>query len=178
MMGKQISIRQFVESDANEVSALFIKVSRLLAPAALKEAFEVYIRRSQDEEIDRILAYYGVRGGGFWVATIEASIVGMFGLEPSGEHAMELRRMYVNPDWRRRGIAGKMLTFAEDYCRANDALHLDLSTSELQSEALSFYRQSGYAPVREEVAEAANNKTIGGGVRRYHFKKILSGRSE
>lgn len=30
---------------------------------------------------------------------------------------MELRRMYVHPDVRRRGIARQMLRFAEDECR-------------------------------------------------------------
>jgi hypothetical protein len=48
-----------------------------------------------------------------------------------------------------------------------------LSTSELQREALSLYRNAGYGLVREEVAVAASNKTIGGGIRRYHFSKIL-----
>jgi putative acetyltransferase len=50
---------------------------------------------------------------------------------------------------------------------------MDLSTSELQGDALSLYRSSGYQLVREEVAIAASNKTLGGGIRRYHFTKLL-----
>jgi len=107
------------------------------------------------------------------MATAGAHIVGMFGLEPAGQKAMELRRMYVDPDWRRQGIAGKMLEFAEIHCRARNMHQLDLSTSEIQSQALAFYRKSGYGLVREEVTETASNKTIGGGIRRYHFQKIL-----
>jgi hypothetical protein len=66
-----------------------------------------------------------------------------------------------------------MLAFAEKHCRTLDKVRLDLSTSEVQPEALAFYRAQGYVQVREEVAEAASNKTIGGGIRRYHFEKTL-----
>jgi GNAT superfamily N-acetyltransferase len=97
----------------------------------------------------------------------------MFGLEPSGDSAMELRRMYVDPDARRRGIARRMLDFAEQECRRRRRFRMELSTSELQAEALALYRNAGYELVREEIAEAASNKTLGGGIRRYHFAKAL-----
>jgi putative acetyltransferase len=97
----------------------------------------------------------------------------MFGLEPSSAEAMELRRMYVDPAARRRGIARKLLSFAENECRRRNRPRMDLSTSELQGDALSLYRNSGYQLVREEVAIAASNKTLGGGLRRYHFTKQL-----
>jgi putative acetyltransferase len=97
----------------------------------------------------------------------------MFGLEASGADAMELRRMYVDPDVRRRGIARRMLDFAEQECRRRKRFRMDLSTSEIQGEALALYRNAGYELVREEITEAASNKTVGGGIRRYHFTKAL-----
>ena len=48
-----------------------------------------------------------------------------------------------------------------------------MSTSELQHAALALYRQAGYLLLREEVAETASNKTVGGGIRRYYFAKTL-----
>jgi ribosomal protein S18 acetylase RimI-like enzyme len=86
---------------------------------------------------------------------------------------MELCRMYVDPDVRRRGIARRMLDFAEQECRRRSRPRVDLSTSELQREALALYQNSGYELVREEVTTAASNKTLGGGIRRYHFSKAL-----
>lgn len=139
----------------------------------MAEAFEAYIATSLNEEIGRISQYYGRRQGGFWVAVEGEKVIGMFGLEPSFPGAMELRRMYVDPDVRRRGIARGMLSFAEDECRKRNRPRMDLSTSELQREALSLYRASGYRLIREEVALAASNKTLGGGIRRYHFTKEL-----
>ena len=166
-------IRPLAAADQGAVEALFTKVNRLLAPAGMKDAFERYIADSITNEIGRVADYYADKGGAFWVAELDGRIVGMFGLEPSGVGAMELRRMYVDPDIRRRGIAQAMLGVAEDYCRAAGMARLDLSTSEVQGEALAFYRAVGSGQVREAGAEAASNKTIGGGIRRFHFEKAL-----
>lgn len=172
-MASEIQIRAFLPADAAAVRELFIRVNRLLAPAHLAEAFEGYITRSLAEEIDRLADYYASRNGGFWVAVDGDEIVGMFGLEAFGAEAMELRRMYVAPGARRRGIARNMLAFAEQECRRRNRLQLQLSTSELQQDALTLYRNAGYEAVREEIADAASNKTLGGGIRRYHFIKRL-----
>jgi putative acetyltransferase len=170
---KRIDIRAFAAGDAGAVRELFIRVNRLLAPAEMREAFETYIARSLTEEIDRLADYYSERNGGFWVAIDDERLIGMFGLEPLADGAMELRRMYVDPDVRRRGVGRRMLDFAEQECRRSNRPRMNLSTSELQREALALYRNAGYKLVREEVAVAASNKTLGGGIRRYHFTKAL-----
>jgi GNAT superfamily N-acetyltransferase len=172
-MGFAINIRPFDSNDAGHVRDLFVTVNRQLAPPQMKQAFENYIAASLKEEIGQISSYYGAKQGGFWVAVDGRTVVGMFGLEPSSADAMELRRMYVDPNARRRGIARKMLSFAEDECRKRNRSQMDLSTSELQPDALSFYCNSGYQLVREEIAVAASNKTLGGGIRRFHFTKLL-----
>ena len=172
-MSAEVTIRPFQQEDAPQVRELFIIVNRLLSPPPMREAFEAYIARSLTEEMDRVAAYYGERAGGFWVALREKKIVGMFGLEPAAPDAMELRRMYVDPAARRGGIARSMLQFAEAECRRLEIRRLELSTSELQPAALELYRRAGYRLLNEAVAEQASSKTLGGGIRRYYFDKIL-----
>jgi RimJ/RimL family protein N-acetyltransferase len=109
----EITIRPFVEEDAFQVRELFILVNRLLSPPNMRDAFESYIARSLIEEMDRIIAYYGGRDGGFWVALSENKVVGMCGLERVSPHTLELRRMYVVPSARRSGIARRMLLRAD-----------------------------------------------------------------
>ena len=169
-----IVIRAFAPGDAAQVRDLFIQVNRLLSPPDMQDAFEDYIATCLKEEIDRIADYYGDKIGGFWVAVDGNKVVGMFGLEPSPPAAMELRRMYVDPDVRRQGIARKMLHVAEVECRRRNRPTLDLSTSELQSDALCLYRDAGYQLVREEIALASSHKTLGAGIKRYHFTKQLA----
>ncbi|MBK0400265.1 GNAT family N-acetyltransferase [Limibaculum sp. M0105] len=168
-------IRPFREDDAGAVRDLFVAINRELAPSGQEAAFERYIERALAEEIGCIGAYYAARDGGFWVTLRDGGVVGMFGLERAGPDAFELRRMYVAPAARRGGVARSMLARAEAEARRAGAVWLVLSTSEVQEAALAFYRRAGYRLTREEVADTASNKTVGGGIRRFHFEKPLGG---
>ena len=169
-------IRAYGPRDDQAVQDLFVRVNRALAPPGQEAAFDAYVARSLQEEMGRIAAYYRPAAGrGFWVATDPAGrLRGFFGLEPAGADAAELRRMYVAPEARRQGIARVMLAEAERLCLAAGLSRLVLSTSELQQPALALYRAAGYRQGQEEVADAASNKTIGGGIRRFHFEKHLA----
>lgn len=167
------SIRRYTGADHAAVRDLFIRVNRELAPPQLRDAFEGYVERSLAEEIDRIADYYAGKQGAFFVAHDGDKLAGMFGLEGLGTAAAELRRMYVEQAHRGSGLARLMLDHAEQVCHAAGTPVLTLSTSELQQAALAFYRKCGYRLVREEVAVAQTNKTIGGDIRRYYFEKAL-----
>jgi len=164
-----IEIRPFSAGDAGAVEALFVRINRLLAPKGMENRFEAYIA----DEIGRIEDYYAERGGRFWVAADGDRIIGMFGLERHGDDGMELRRMYVAPEARRRGLARRMLALAEDHCREAGVGEMHLSTAEIQKAAIALYEACGYRRVREEVARDASNKTVGGDMRRFHFIKLL-----
>lgn len=169
-----IRIRRFRPEDAGPVGALFTRVNRALAPPDEAERFERYIAASIAEEIGRIPEYYAPsHSAGFWVALCGGELAGFFGLEPSGPEAAELRRMYVAPEMRRRGLGRMLLARAEREALEMGYRRLDLSTSELQGPALALYRQAGYEETGAMIAEAPSNKTIGGGVRRHHFAKQL-----
>ena len=111
----------------------------------------------------------------FRVCEQDGHLLGMFGIERHDPITAELRRMYVAPDMRRRGIARAMLIHAEIACRDAGYRHLVLSTSELQPAAIALYEAMSFRLVREEVAIAASNKTVGGNLRRFHFAKDLNG---
>jgi GNAT superfamily N-acetyltransferase len=166
-------IRRYADADRDAVRELFVRVNRELAPPHLKDAFERYVERSLVEEIERIPAYYEDHRGSFWVATEKSDVVGMFGLERLDSATAELRRMYVDARARRRGVARHLLAFAEDVARRDGCQLMVLSTSALQSAAISLYRSSGYRLVREETVADQSNRTIGGGIRRFYFEKNL-----
>lgn len=174
-MAAKITIRPFSDRDAAQVRALFIMVNKLLSPPRLREVFEAYIEHALEDEMDHVAAYHSEHAGSFWVAIRDDKLVGMFGLEGTSDGAMELRRMYVDPSARRQGIARQMLQSAEEECRHHGVSRLVLSTSEIQEAALALYKEAGYRLLREEIADAASNKTIGSGIRRYYFAKVLEG---
>lgn len=167
------AIRRYTDADHPAVRDLFIRINRELAPPELRQAFERYLEVSLRDEIDRLADYYAERQGSFWVAHDGGQFAGTFGLEGVGSVAAELRRMYVDPAYRKRGLARMMLEYAERICREAGTSLLTLSTSELQRAALAFYRNAGYRLVREEIGAAQSNRTIGGAIRRFHFETDL-----
>jgi putative acetyltransferase len=173
-MSSDIEITLFCETDAPEVRALFERVNRAFADAQTRQRFEDYIALAVREEIGRIADYYAPgTGSSFWVMREGAALVGMFGLERVDVDTVELRRMYVSPDHRRRGLARLMLARAEAIAREQGYRRMELSTSEIQGAALALYEGAGYVRERELVAGDASNKTVGGGIRRFYFTKML-----
>lgn len=168
-----IEIRPFVPADAAAVRALFIAVNRLIAPPHMVDRFQDYIACALREEIDVIASYYAARGGQFFVTTAADELAGMFGFELAEPGVAELRRMYVNPQFRRRGLGRAMLARAEAEVVRAGCTRLILSTSELQAPALALYRTAGYRETRKEFATQVTNKTLGGEIRRFHLEKIF-----
>ena len=70
------------------------------------------------------------------------------GVEAFGTSAtVEVKRMYVAPAARGRGIARRMLAHLEDTARAGGARAVVLETGLRQPEAIALYESSGYTPI-------------------------------
>lgn len=173
-MNTDPSIRRAEERDRKDIVDLFVTVNRELAPPGMEKEFETYIDLCLSQEIEPFLRYYDpALGNGLWVVVHEGALAGMYGLERVDIDVVELRRMYVGPDHRRQGMARLMLQHAEATAEQIGYRRMVLSTSELQQAALSMYRAQGFRFIREERAEDKSNKTIGGGIVRFHFDKKL-----
>jgi GNAT superfamily N-acetyltransferase len=59
----------------------------------------------------------------------------------------ELKRLFVHPDGRGRGLAVALLAEAERRAVSEGALRLILQTGDKQPEAVALYRRSGYTPI-------------------------------
>jgi GNAT superfamily N-acetyltransferase len=172
-MPDTLSIRPFAAFDHAAVRELFIAINRALAPEDMKEAFDRYIETALAAEIDRLESFYSrERGNGFWVAHIGRLLVGTVGLERSAPHAVELRRMYVRAEFRRRGIAQALLERVTAEARAMGYRKLVLSTAQIQAEAVAFYRAHGFRNTCTDVASASTSKAVAG-LTRLYFEKDL-----
>jgi GNAT superfamily N-acetyltransferase len=81
--------------------------------------------------------------------------------------------MYLDRSLRGRGIAQRMLQRAEAQAREFGFSMMVLSTAEVQKAAIAFYAKSGFQLVRTEVADTMSTKTVGAGLTRFHFEKLL-----
>lgn len=178
-MPEAFDIRAFRPEDQPAIVDLFVRVNRSLAPPHLEAAFAEYVAKAIATEIGRVGQYYDVAGArGFWVATDGARLLGNFGLEPAGDDAIEVRRMYVDFPFRGMGIARAMLNHAEDWARARGFGRIVLSTSSLQLPALALYQSAGFSLLRQEAATAASHKTIGNGILRFYLEKPLKPKNQ
>jgi GNAT superfamily N-acetyltransferase len=87
-------------------------------------------------------------GGQMLLATLDGEPVGCVGLRPLNVRTAELKRMYVRPGLRRKGIARALLGACEQAARQLGYQDLWLETGSLQPEAVALYLSAGYEPVR------------------------------
>ena len=111
--------RRYQLSDYDQVAALWSRINRELAPAGMEELFEQYIAMTISDELVRLLEVFSeAKKNAFWVVDLHGEIVGCFGIESHSEISTELRRMYLDREFRGAGIAKRMLECAEDQARS------------------------------------------------------------
>jgi GNAT superfamily N-acetyltransferase len=89
-----------------------------------------------------------VPGGAFVVAWLGERAVGCGALRPLERGIGEVKRMFVEPDARRQGIARKILERLEIIATQFGYRALRLETGILQPEAVNLYKSAGYWRVR------------------------------
>lgn len=94
-------------------------------------------------------AQFAPPSGVFLVAVLDGEVVGCAGLrrvDGPTDHAgsVELKRMYVRPQHRRRGLARRVLAAVEDRARDAGYRWLLLETGLAQPEAIALYESAGY----------------------------------
>lgn len=85
--------------------------------------------------------------GCFVVAYDGIAPIASGGLRPATDGAMEIKRMYVRPEWRGRGLARVVLADLEARARDLGATRIVLETGMRQPEAIRLYETSGYARI-------------------------------
>jgi GNAT superfamily N-acetyltransferase len=85
--------------------------------------------------------------GLFLVAEVDGAPAGCGGWRLHAPGVAELKRMYVEPEFRRHGIARRVLGALEETAARAGHRHLLLNSGGRQPEALALYARAGYTPV-------------------------------
>ena len=123
---------------------------RLGGPADLSAATEVYRRASLSNPGDRdnllahpeflILGPEGLAEGRTYVAEEDGSLVGFATWAEAGG-TFELEDLFVDPGWRRRGIAASLVSRIADVLRAQGVECLEVTAN---THARAFYIAAGF----------------------------------
>jgi len=79
-----------------------------------------------------------------WIALAGHEVAGSVALRDLGDGAYKLKRMYLRPAHRGRGLGRRLLATALDWARANDARVVRLDTAEGMVAARRLYESAGF----------------------------------
>ena len=123
---------------------------RLGTPADLAAASSVYRRASLSNEGDRdnllahpeylILGPDGLAEGRTHVAEQDGTVVG-FATWAEADGTVDLEDLFVDPDYRRRGIASELVRRIAEVLRARGVQRLEVTAN---PHAMEFYRSAGF----------------------------------
>ncbi|NYT93900.1 GNAT family N-acetyltransferase [Salinispora sp. H7-4] len=118
-----------------------------LITAALAELGERYGGSGDDTPVDA--AEFEPPAGTFLVAELDGESVACGGWRShdGSVETAELKRMYVAPQVRGRGVARAILAAVEQSAREQGRQRIVLECGDRQPEALALYRSSGYARI-------------------------------
>lgn len=89
-------------------------------------------------------------GSTYVLATSDGEPVAYGGLRPApgvGADVVELKRMWVHPEWRGAGLGGRMLRHLEAMAAARGAARIVLDTNDVLAEAIGMYQRAGYEAI-------------------------------
>lgn len=109
-----------------------------------------------DAQLVELPASYTDHGGAFWVAEAssdlpdgEGELLGTAGVFPLEPGVFELRKMYLSPAARGKGVGRALLDEACAFCRRAGGKTLVLDTIEEMTRAIRFYEAAGF--VRDDT---------------------------
>ena len=125
---------------------------RHAAAAVIREVLTEYGLPWQPESADRDVvevesAYLAV-GGEFWVIEQAGTIVGTSANQPisRGQNAVEIRKMYLLPGVRGRGLGVYLLQQLERAIAIKGYQEIWIETATVLKEAVKLYDRNGYQP--------------------------------
>ncbi len=105
---------------------------------------------STDEDLDSIESHYSENGGYFGVVEEGDCIVATIGLYRVDDATCELRKMYVLPDYRGKGLGKCLMEFALKKAKEMGFKRVVLETASPLKEAIGLYKRFGFQKFEPE----------------------------
>lgn len=137
---KHFIIRSWQEFDRIPAQKI---ISQVLAEYGLP-----WDETNADQDVVKVEEFYQQTGGEFWVVEAKDKLVGTAAYYPivRGNNAVEIRKMYLLPEVRGKGLGTFLLQKLEDIIRAKNYQEIWIETASVLSEAVKLYETNGYQP--------------------------------
>ena len=140
MFYKDFVIRAWEPRDRQEAAAIIRD--------ALAEYGLPWEPTGADRDVLEVEVSYTVVGGEFWVIEQQGQLVGTGAYYPveRGEKAVEIRKMYLSPAARGKGLGKYLLQQLEKAIANRGFLEIWIETASVLKEAVQLYERNGYQP--------------------------------
>ncbi len=128
---------------AGEIRSLFAEYTEMLL--AIDPSFQVYLDiQGYDAELDEPELKYALSDGRLYIDEEEGKAAGCIALRKLSDSACELKRLYVRPEFRRKGIAAALVSRILSEARSIGYKEIYLDTLPELEGAIRLYRQFGF----------------------------------
>ena len=121
------------------------------ARTLIREHFQAHSEAHSDSQIaaviDRLPDPYVEPLGGLWIAWEDDEAAGCVALQSLSDDTGEVKRMYVRPEYRGKGIARALANLVIEEARTRGYARLRLGTLESMGPAQNLYTSLGFRPI-------------------------------
>ena len=111
---------------------------------AAHDEFNFPYDRKLDYDLDNPDKYYNNRGGMFYLLLDNEKVIGTAAVKKLDDKTAALKRLYVNKNYRGKGLGLQLFTEALDFCRENKIAKVVLDTNIKQKAAQKLYEKNGF----------------------------------
>lgn len=127
----------------DEVLSLFSEYMDMLLEG--DPSFTEYLQiQNYDEELRNLSHKYGLPDGRLYLAYWDGELAGSIALRKIDDERCELKRLYIKPAFRRRGIAKALVLRLIDDAREIGYRHMLLDTLPFLQTAIGMYQNLGF----------------------------------
>ncbi len=102
-----------------------------------------------ERDLSELATRYGSANAGFWVAESDGSVVGTVAIRPKEGRRCELKRLYLNPAWRGRGLGQELYGHAESFARSAGYEVIWVESSRRFGRAHRLYDRNGFLLIEQ-----------------------------
>lgn len=134
---KTVDIRQYQSKDTPEVKQLIRSI--------LNQEFHSASAAYPETDLDRIPEIYGGPREGFFVALENGKIVGTCAVKEESKHIALLRRLFVDPKFRKLGIGSQLVDEAAEFARGHGYQRMIFRSTSSMVQANKLLSKKGFS---------------------------------
>ena len=150
---KPLIIREYTEADHDIVYALILSI--------LEMEYQGLSTSSYLFDVDHVHQVYSGQGDRFWVAEQDGKIIATIAVKEDDEKTALLRRFFVNPNHRHKGVGGKLYQHALNFCQEHGYREIIFIANDKMEAANRFLKQRNFKDIENITFKKESHHSYG-----------------